>query len=259
MKYRINEVKNILNIKEETLRYYDNKNIIKTIRDKNNNYRYFKATDINKIFAYKMYRSLLFSSADAKQLVSGGSEAFLTEKLQEQLDFIEREQQYLEQASRHILCLQQKLRKWDTFPGGFQLTQSPEYYYHPNQTADSFILNEPVFENTCQCFQYFPAIWPCFHYDSSSGARFSFGYGLYTDHIQPSDEFLHLPPSKCLYTMFSLETELASYLDTLLDLAEDYCRQNNCTLTGNLYGNILHEIKKDDHTSRLFDVYLPVT
>lgn len=33
IKYKIKDIKRILNIKEETLRYYDNQDIIKTSRD----------------------------------------------------------------------------------------------------------------------------------------------------------------------------------------------------------------------------------
>lgn len=257
MKYKIKDVKRILNIKEETLRYYDNQNIIKTSRDESNNYRYFKATDINKIFAYKMYRSLLFSSMDAKQLVSGNSEDYLLDKLNEQLTVIKNEQNYLERAHKHIFDLQIKLSKWKSFQGGFEIVESPGCYYHPNQTLDSFILNSTVFENSWHCFDYFPSIWPCFYYEPSIDDKISFGYGIEVEHVELAD-MIHLSPTKCLYTMFLLNTDLFEHMNTLLEEANQYCRQNGYSLSGITYGNILHETKKDGHISQLFDVYMPI-
>ncbi|GEM_PF-2298142 len=262
MKYKISDVKRILNISEDTLRYFDNKKIIKTIRDKNNNYRYFKAEDINKIFAYKMYRSLLFTMNDADQLISGRPVDMLESKLIEQLEVIGKEEEYLIRAKKHITLLTEKINKWKQFKGGFEVTKSPGFYYHRNQTASSFIRDDDVFENTYQCLNYLPDIWPCFCYAPSqcrSVSGFSFGYGFYTKQAVPIQGLLHLPSAKCLYTMFTMEGDLAQYLPELLLKADTYCRTNGHALEGILYGSIIHEMEENGRTIRLFDAYIPIT
>jgi DNA-binding transcriptional MerR regulator len=259
MRYKINDVKRILNIKEETLRYFDKKNIIKTTRDQKNNYRYFKAEDINKIFAYKMYRSLLFSLNDSNELVSGKPLPHLERKLSEQIEVIEKEQKYLNQVKLHISILSEKLKKWNSFTGGFEITESEECYYHPNQTDTCFIQEADVFENTYLCLDYLPSIWPCFYYNySAASPEFSFGYGLYTNHTPPINGLIHLPPVKCLYTMISLEDNLLPSIPDILEQADTYCCQNNHKLKGILYGSILHEMKESELNSRLFELYLPI-
>ncbi len=262
MKYKISDVKHILNISEETLRYFDNKNIINTIRDKNNNYRYFESEDINKIFAYKMYRSLLFNMNDADQLISGNPVDMLESKLKKQLEVIGKEEEYLIRAKKHITLLTKKVCKWKHFKGGFKVTRSPGCYYHRNQTDSCFIREDEVFENTRQCLNYLPDIWPCFcyapsHFQNISG--FSFGYGFYTDQTIPIQGLLHLPSAKCLYTMFTLEGDLVQYLPNLLIKAEAYCKESGYTLEGVMHGSIIHEIKEENRTVRLFDIYIPFT
>jgi DNA-binding transcriptional MerR regulator len=260
MKYKISEVKRILNISEDTLRYFDNKKIIKSVRDKNNNYRYFKSEDINKIFAYKMYRSLLFNMNDADLLISGKPIDMLEEKLSDQLEVIHKEQEYLIRATEHIKQLNIKINKWREFEGGFEITESPNCYYHCNQTASCFISKEEVFESTHECLNYLPDIWPCFNYDNirrQPGVEFSFGYGFYTDEPAPIQGLLHLPPAKCLYTIFILESNLSEHLPELLHKAEVFCMEHGYKLKETMHGSILHEMKEADHTKRLFDVYIP--
>lgn len=261
MKYKISEVKRILNISEDTLRYFDNKKIIKTVRDKNNNYRYFKAEDINKIFAYKMYRSLLFTMNDADLLISGRSIGVLEEKLSEQLEVINKEQEYLIRAKEHINQLNDKISKWKESCGDFEIIKSPNCYYHRNQTASCFISKEEVFEHTYQCMNYLPDIWPCFNYEhtqAQTGSEFSFGYGFYTNQPAPIQGLLHLPPAKCLYTIFTLESNISEYLPILFLKAEAYSKERGFKLKGIMYGSILHELKEADCTKRLFDVYIPI-
>ncbi len=262
MKYKISDVKRILNISEDTLRYFDNKKIINTIRDKNNNYRYFKAEDINKIFAYKMYRSLLFNMSDADQLISGSSVDMLETKLNEQLEVIGKEEEYLIRAKKHIALLTEKVLKWKHFKDGFEVTKSPGCYYHRNQTASDFIKEEAVFKDTYQCLNYLPDIWPCFCYappEYQSVSGFSFGYGFYTNQAPPIQGLLHLPPSKCLYSIFTLEGNLEQYLPGVLTKAEAYCKEHGYTPEGIVYGSILHEMKEDNRIIRLFDIYIPFT
>ncbi len=260
MKYKISDVKRILNISEDTLRYFDNKKIIKTTRDENNNYRYFKAEDINKIFAYKMYRSLLFNMNEADQLISGRPIDMIESKLQEQLEHIGKEQEYLNRAKCHITLLTEKIIKWKHFKDGFEVTDSPNCYYHGNQTDSSFIREKDVFENTYQCLNYLPDIWPCFCYTPANFQPFpgfSFGYGFYTDQAAPIQGLLKLPSTKCLYTMFILEGDLVQYLPKLIEKAEHYCKNRGYTLEGIPHGSIIHEMKEEDHIIRLFDIYIP--
>lgn len=262
MKYKVSDVKRILNISEDTIRYFDNQKIIRTNRDKKNNYRYFDSKDINKIFAYKMYRSFHFTMNESIMLVSGKSVDTLESMLTNQIDVIEKEQEYLERAKEHIIMLNEKLAKWKSFKGGFEVTKSPNCFYHFNQTDTSFLRTEDVYENNHHCLSYLPDIWPCYYFDSDekkeTSSAFSYGYGLYTTKNIPIQGLLHIPSRDCLYTMFLIEESTSSYLPLLLSQAEEYARIHGLKLKGTVFGNILHELKKEGCITRLFDAYIPI-
>ena len=47
MKYKIGDVARILGISTDLLRYYEKKGVVRPVKDKANDYRYYEAWDIN--------------------------------------------------------------------------------------------------------------------------------------------------------------------------------------------------------------------
>ncbi|WP_026478693.1 MerR family transcriptional regulator [Alkaliphilus transvaalensis] len=260
MHYKVNDVKRILNISRDTLRYFDNKRLISSMRDENN-YRYFKSEDINKIFAYKMYRSLLFNMKDAEKLVSGHSVETQMAMLKNQVAFIESEQDYLNRVKKHIEMLTEKLEKWKESKDEFEIVTSNNSYYHYNQTEKYFIESEEVFNNTYKVLDRMPDLWPAFSYNlDCKEAPFSFGYGYvsYTNEKHPSEAFIHMPPVKCLYKLLEIESNLEEKVSIIMKEAEELCNKKGYTMEGRAYGNMLHEIIENSRPRRLFDIYIPI-
>ncbi|ABR47595.1 putative transcriptional regulator, MerR family [Alkaliphilus metalliredigens QYMF] len=260
MKYKVNDVKRILNLSKDTLRYFDNKRLISSMRDENN-YRYFKCEDINKIFAYKMYRSLLFNMKDAEKLVSGDSVETQKTMLKNQLQFIESEQDYLNRAKKHIEMLAEKLEKWGRSKDGFEIVTSHNCYYHCNQTDEHFIKSEEVFTNTYKFLNHMPDLWPAFSYNidcKETPYRFSYGYASYATESHPVEELLHLPAVRSLYKLFTIEDNLKEKVHDIMKEAENFCNKKSYNIKGKAYGNMLHEMIEDTGPSRLFDIYIPI-
>ena len=261
MQYKVNDVKRILNISKDTLRYFDNKHLISSRRDEKNNYRYFRSEDINKLFAYKMYRSLLFNMKDAEFLISGHSTDSLHSMLEKQISYINAEQIYLENAKQHLHLLAAKLESWSNFKGGFEITTSPNCYYHYNQTYQHFIEADNVFHNTYEVLNLMPNLWPCFSYNIDNQAvpyKFSYGYGYYTDGGAPLDQLIHFPAVQCLHTFFTLEKDLNEMIESVIQEAETYCTHTHYAIYGNAFGNILHEMIEQNKRMILFDMYIPI-
>ena len=261
MSYKINQVKRILNISEHTLRYFDNKQLIHTRRDQNNNYRYFSSDDINKIFAYKMYRGLLFNMEDSEELISGKPVDVVEEKLKNQLNYVKKEQEYLEGVKTHLEALSDKFIQWKNFSGGFDLTVSTNCYFHGNQTYNTFIIDEEISKTSYQCLNSMPHIWPSFYLDledKSIQLPYHFGYGYYTEETPKIKGLIHLPTLTCLHTFFISEDNIMDQLTNIIDSATEHCKKHEYTLHGYVHGNILHEIYEEDKCLRLFEVYLPI-
>jgi DNA-binding transcriptional MerR regulator len=261
MRYKINQVKRILNISEDTLRYFDNKQLIHSKRDSKNNYRYFSSDDINKIFAYKMYRGLLFNMRDSEELISGRPVQNLENMLKSQLAYIKNEQEYMGGVKKHIELLVEKIQKWQQFNGSFEIVTSLNCFFHGNQTDNYFRAEDEIFANSYQCLNSMPHIWPSFCYDLENKQdkyQYSFGYGYYTEQEPPMEGLTHLPSSKCLYSFFIMENNLKQKVEELISEAEKFCEMNGYRICGKIHGDILHEMMEEDRLIRLFDIYIPI-
>ena len=84
MKYKAKEVSRITGIPVDTLRYFEKTRVISPQIDKNNNYRYYSAWDINFLFEYLKYRKLEYSSKDLIQYIHHAS-------LEKQIDMTEKQ------------------------------------------------------------------------------------------------------------------------------------------------------------------------
>ena len=103
MRYRVKEVSRITGIPVDTLRYFEKIGVISPEIDKNNNYRYYSAWDINFLFEYLNYRKLEYSSKDLIQYIHHAS-------LQEQIDMIEKQCGYFEERREYYQMLYEQSR-----------------------------------------------------------------------------------------------------------------------------------------------------
>lgn len=68
MKYKIGELAKLFNISTNTVRRYENMGYIKSIRDKNSNYRYFCEDEVTKFMNVRLERKFDFTHAELKNL-----------------------------------------------------------------------------------------------------------------------------------------------------------------------------------------------
>ena len=101
MKYKIGEVSRILNIPLETLRYYESKDIVHPVKDKENNYRYYDAWDINFLIECKKFRSLDFSLSEIQDILH-------KDNLSNFIDKINDRQRYYNEKLKYYTLLVEK-------------------------------------------------------------------------------------------------------------------------------------------------------
>lgn len=71
--YGIKDVARIFNITTNKIRYYEEKGLIKPVRDENNEYRVFDEDDMMKLQAVLLYRSIGLSIKDIRNMLENGS------------------------------------------------------------------------------------------------------------------------------------------------------------------------------------------
>ena len=60
MRYKIGDVAKILGISPDLLRYYEKKGVVKPVKDRSNDYRYYEPWDINFLIDCLWYKNFGF-------------------------------------------------------------------------------------------------------------------------------------------------------------------------------------------------------
>lgn len=68
-RYKIGEVSKILKMPPESIRFFEQKGVLKPHKDNSNRYRYYTVWDINRLLEYRKYRELGFSLNEAIEII----------------------------------------------------------------------------------------------------------------------------------------------------------------------------------------------
>ncbi|MFV0439769.1 MAG: MerR family transcriptional regulator [Lachnospirales bacterium] len=157
MKYKSGDFQKILGISRETLRFFESKNLVSPIRDVMNNYRYYDTLDLNKIVAYKFYRSLEFSLDDAIEMVNVGNEAQL-EMLARHIVNIEKKAEHYSELLRCISEYKQSYKRLHELADNPIIEYIDSAIFYFNQKNDVFVIDDDVSENTSIWLEHLPFV-----------------------------------------------------------------------------------------------------
>jgi DNA-binding transcriptional MerR regulator len=77
-KMRIGELAKFANVEASTIRYWEERNLIKGIRDKSNGYRYYEENEVRKTIIISLLRKTVVYLDEIKKIVEGSQDANLS-------------------------------------------------------------------------------------------------------------------------------------------------------------------------------------
>lgn len=242
MKYRISEVAKLLDLSSEAIRYYENKGIIKPVRDEETGYRYYGGWDIHMLIRARTYRQIGYSIDETADLINKCDNvdiiSYLTNKREEIKKEIERSMHllnYLEKEKENIMSSDEISGKYQLLlrPDIYRLEMQDGYVLHPDKKLRQAIYNwiekiPYVFSSTL------------FSMDSVNGGADSFtvGLGIYKEHaellgIEESEFVEFFPSTLCVLTGIQTKSSKNISPDLLLP-AMDYMNNHSMVLTGDV-------------------------
>ena len=180
VKYRAGDVEKILGISGETLRFFEKKGLVKPERDLTNNYRYFDTLDLNKMVAYKLYRSFEFSMEEAIEMVRIGNDAQI-ERLSEQAHNIEAKARHYADLADCIRNFKSNYKQLTALLDAPELTYCDAAILYYNQLNDAFEMCDTSRKATEMWLDCLPYVKIAIHVElSESGevGNMHFGYGV---------------------------------------------------------------------------------
>ena len=268
MKYRAKEVSRITGIPVDTLRYFEKTGVISPKIDKNNNYRYYSAWDINFLFEYLNYRKLEYSSKDLIQYIHHAS-------LQEQIDMMEKQCSYFREKQEHYQMLYEQSRnhlkaiqniegrlnkiEFQSMPEYKYILYRQNYYFYNSKTVSQ------EFKSWLGCLGLTEnvVIIPKEIIDTQGDNMYFWGLMLRKDqyeyHRIPDGENTRtIESTLCIKTLVEASEE-GTFTYHLLDHAIAFIEKHHFKLAGDPFGILLTRSHDTKGIHRYIDFYLPIS
>lgn len=265
MKYRIGDVAKILGISTDLLRYYEKKGVVKPIKDKNNDYRYYEAWDINFLMDCLWMKGFGFSIEEIGHMVTDCGYEELRER------FAEKERQLTADLRRQEL-IARRLRRHGKevaavrdYVGRCDLRPSPEIVRYLNRHNFVYDSSPELASLSQKWLEYMPLVHRCFEISQSAlphGEDYSWGLALDMEYVEELGVAVeppaqHLPSVPCIHSVFKSAGKDA-FSPRHLDYILRYAQAHNFRVCGNARGNLVCSVLEGTELTGYFEVWVPV-
>lgn len=267
MKYKIGDVAKILGISADLLRYYEKKGVVKPLKDKNNDYRYYEAWDINFLIDCLWFKQFGFGIEQIGQMSTASTYDDIIdlfgEKEAELEEIIKRNQLLLDRARQHRL----EITAARACLGKCDIRIAPETVRYINRYNFIYDNSPELHKLSQQWIQYIPFIHRCFEIDMETltddeSEDYRWGFSLDMQYVREFEvktdpPVVHLPAQRSVHSVFSSSGK-DNFSPRLLDYLVDYARENHLEIVGSARGNLLCSVVSEDRLTGFFEVWLPI-
>jgi DNA-binding transcriptional MerR regulator len=268
MKYSIGEFANILGVTADTLRLYEKYDIIKPIKDRSNNYRYFNDLDARNLLMSRWYRSMRIPLQEVALLMKASS-------LEDVISKVEETQRELEEEIRTSTLLLEKLTeikgsleetggglnscRLKDIPGIFRLKQTNRNLLlkddYPKETVSAWMNLLPYAFFSFRIAK--EEMWLkeyCFEYNWGL-AIFEHEAGEFD--VKSNEDIEYLAPQVCISAIIDSSDEEYMTRDSIQFML-DYISANHYSIQGDIIGKIIFTEKSRGKNKTYLEVNIPV-
>lgn len=265
MKYKIGDVAKILGISADLLRYYEKKGVVKPLKDKTNDYRYYEAWDINFLLDCIWMKGFGFSIEEIGHMVTScGYEELLSQFAQreEKLNADLRRQELI---ARRMRRHRKEVEAGREYLGKCDLRPSPEIVRYLNRHNFVYDSSPELAALSQAWLEYMPLVRRCFEVSQSElpgGENYSWGLALDMEYVEELGAAIappaqYLPSVPCIHSVFKSAGKDA-FSPRHMEYILDYAQAHNFRVCGNARGNLLCSVLEDGALTGYFEVWVPV-
>ncbi len=273
-RYKIGDVARLLGIPVQTLRYYEDKGLVRPIKDDKTGYRYYTAWEIDRLLDSLQLRNLDFSINETESILKSNSLEEIIGKYTDQeknlIRQIQRQKRLLFILSRQ----KQKLQTFQQLEGQFIIRNSPDLLFHRHriqgtfQSSDGNTSLDALIPEMESWLALMPDVMPTFllplsqlkpdtremgHWWGLSTALFgSFEKEAYLD--GPNE---YLPARKSMYTVFSV-SEKGKFPEVFFDEIYTKLMELGYSANGSPVGRQIIKTETEDSMMRYYEVWIPL-
>ena len=266
MRYRIGDVAKILGISPDLLRYYEKKGVVRPVKDKNNDYRYYEPWDINFLLDCLLYKNFGFGIDEIAEMVNQADYDDLLDRLEgkeRELEAQLRHQQLLTQRGQEHLAQMQQARQ---YLGRCDIRSSPEIVRYLNRYNFIYDKSEELQQLSQQWLKYMPFTTRYFEIERDTllqgGDTYAWGFSMDVKYV---DEFgvaieppiARMPVQRCLHSVFTSSGK-TGFSPQHLTYLLDYAQAHHLEVVGPAQGNLLCSVVDGGKITGYFEVWIPI-
>lgn len=268
MNYCIGEFSSLLGISRDTLRLYEKHDIVKPMKDENNNYRYFNDLDARDMLMSRWYRSLQIPLQDVAQLIKESP-------LDKILDSVEESRSQLTEDIRRSTMLLGKLDELAKEIQGIEgnllqckLKERPGLY-RIQQTDKNNLLDTKGTEGVINTLmEWLPYTFYCFRIERevfvSESFSLDYGWGLTISeedvrllNMELEEGILeYIPPSTCLSAIILSPNE-EHFTKDILQFMIDALEEQGLAVAGDVTGRLMLTEKREGVKRSYLEILIP--
>ena len=265
MKYKIGDVARILGISTDLLRYYEKTGVVRPVKDKANDYRYYEAWDINFLMDCLWMKGFGFGIEEIGHMVTSCPYDELMDHFRHKEGDLAEELKWKELVLRRLRRHRKEVAAARDYVGKCDLRPSPEMVRYLNRHNFVYDSSPELAALSQEWLKYMPLVRRCFEIEQSDltgGSDYSWGLALDMEYVEElgvrvSPPACHLPSVPAIHSVFKSAGKDA-FSPRHLDYLVNYAEAHNFRVCGNARGNLVCSVVEDGTLTGYFEVWVPV-
>lgn len=267
-KYKIGMVARLLDLPNDTLRYYESRGLVTPQKDEENGYRYYDAWDLNYLLDSLHYRSFDFSLNDVVKMINEDDHEEIVERcLKRESELLHTIYEY-KQKLNSLVMFRQRMSQLIKKVGVYEVTERPAMVYQRHRVNNEFVFEEDSLSVMKKWLAMMPKTDHTFvvpNYNVSNPNSFNeywWGFSLSPDDamcsgIDISPPVEYYPPTKCIYTVFTAGGR-STFTNSLKTKVISDIQRMGHKIIGPPIGHLIVRLHEDGVFTRYFQVWVPI-
>lgn len=267
-KYRIGLVAKLLDLPNETLRYYESRGIVTPHKDEESGYRYYDAWDLNNLLDSIYYRSFDFSLSDVEKMINEDTKKDIVDRcLIREAELLQTIYDY-KQKLYSLMKFRQRITQAEVKVGVFEITESPSIIFQRQRVKNQFIFDDDALKVTNKWLNLMPNtnhtfVFPNYNiYDDNSFNEYWWGFSVSPDDavhygIDITQSVVLFPPTKSIYTVF-IAGGRNTFAPSMKSKVTAKILEAGHKIIGPPVGHLIVRPHEDGVFTRFFEVWVPI-
>ncbi|MBY9077880.1 MerR family transcriptional regulator [Paenibacillus sp. HN-1] len=270
MKYSIGEFASLLGVTADTLRLYEKHEIVRPLKDRSNNYRFFGDLDARDLLMSRWYRSMHIPLPEVKELLSGNCRGRVMDKITEAEAQLEEEIRQKTLLLERISGIARDLGRLDDSLYSCSVIRLPGMYRLRQTQGDRLVQKDSLKSIAPIWMELLPYVFYSFRMETGSlagekrGPEYSWGLTLLEEdipklgiEIRDGEDVEYWPPEECISSVILSPHE--KYLEPeAYRFMLDYAAEHGLSASGDVRGSILLTERFEEGWRTYLKIHIPV-